>query len=204
MKLKLFTMPGSCSLSDHIALNWSGLPYEIQIIKLGETKSPEFLKLNPSGAVPLLLVDGYPLAQNVAILNFIADSAPQAKLGGDGSALGRAKVNQWLALINSDLHPTFESLFGGMKYLEDENAIAKAQEVARNKLRGIYARIDKQLAGHDWLLGERSIVDAYLFVVLRWAKYVQLDLEGLNNLESFFKRMSADAGVQKALKEESI
>lgn len=204
MKLKLFTMPGSCSLSDHIALNWSGLPYEIQIIKLGETKSPEFLKLNPSGAVPLLLVDGFPLAQNVAILNFIADSAPQAKLGGDGSALGRAKVNQWLALINSDLHPTFESLFGGMKYLEDENAIAKAQEVARNKLRGIYARIDKQLTGHDWLLGERSIVDAYLFVVLRWAKYVQLDLEGLNNLENFFKRMSADAGVQKALKEESI
>lgn len=204
MKLKLFTMPGSCSLSDHIALNWSGLAYELQVVKFEETKTPEFLKLNPSGAVPLLIIDDYPLTQNIAILNFIADSAPQAKLTGDGSALSHAKVNQWLAFINSDLHPCFKPLFGGMQFLEDESAIAKTQEDARKKLRGFYERLNQQLTGQDWLIGERTIVDAYLFVVLRWAKFLKLDLGGLTHLENFFTRLSADAGVQKALKDEGL
>lgn len=200
MKLKLYTMSGACSLSDHIALNWSGLAYDVQVVDHQYIKSPEFLKLNPAGAVPLLLVDNVPLSQNVAILNFIADLAPEAKLGGDGTPRSRAEVNQWLSFINSDLHPAHKPLFGGMQYLGDETAIQKTQENARQQLRTYYERLNQQLAGKDWLVGTRSIADAYLFVTLLWAKFLKLDLSGLDNLERFSAHISNDEGVKSAMK----
>lgn len=200
MKLKLFTIPGACSLSDHIVLNWSALPYEVEAMDHQKIKTPEFLKVNPAGAVPALLVDGIPLLQNIAILNFIADLAPEAKLTGDGTPRSRAEVNQWLGFINADVHPTYKPLFGGMAFLEDDAAIKKTQDDAKKHLRTYYERLDKQLAGKDWLVGTRSIVDAYLFVTLLWAKAVHLDMSGLSNLERFTAKMLEDEGVKNAMK----
>lgn len=200
MKLKLFTMPGACSLSDHIVLNWSGLPFEVQVVDRKQIKEPEFLKLNPAGSVPVLLIDGEPLTQNVAILNFIADMAPQAKLAGDGTPRSRAEVNRWLAFINADVHPSYKPLFGGMQFLDDETAIRKTQEDAQQRLRTYYERLDKQLEGKDWLTGSRSIADAYLFVTLLWTKAVNLDMSGLANLERFSTNMLNDEGVKNAMK----
>ena len=142
------------------------------------------------------------LTQNAAILNYLADKFPEANLGGDGSAKGRAEVNRWLAFINSDVHPAFKPLFGSTAFLEDPAFIEKAKDNARQNLRAMFERLDAQLAGHDWLAGTRSIVDPYLFVMLRWAKGQNVDLSGLENLERFMKRMNDDAGVRKALAEQ--
>ena len=202
--MKLYYSPGACSLADHITLEWIGKPYEAVRVSRDERKAPAFLKLNPAGAVPVLEDGDWVLTQNAAILNFLADSFPEAGLGGDGTPKSRAEVNRWLAFVNSDVHPAFKPLFGTTAYLEDEATIDKTKVVARKSLRGLFERADAQLAGKDWLTGSRSIADPYLYVVTRWAKAQDVDLSGLDNLARFVANIEADASVQKVLKEEGL
>ncbi|TKR33946.1 glutathione S-transferase family protein [Luteimonas gilva] len=202
--MKLYYSPGACSLADHIVLEWIGKPYEAVRVNREERKQPEFLKINPAGAVPVLEDGSWRLTQNAAILNFLADSFPEAGLGGDGTPKSRAEANRWLAFVNSDMHPAFKPLFGSTAYLGDEGAIEKSKADAKKKLRGMFATADAQLAGKDWLIGQRSIADPYLFVLTRWAKANDIDLSGLSNLERFFAHMLADAHVQKAMKDEGL
>ena len=202
--MKLYYSPGACSLSDHIALEWIGHPYEAIEVSREQRKTPEYLKINPAGAVPAFEQDGWVLTQNAAILNYLADSFPEARLGGDGTPRGRAEVNKWLAFANADIHPSFHPLFGSTSYLEDPALIDLSKDAARTKLRGLFERVDAQLAGRDWVTGSRSIADPYLFVVTRWAKANKIDLTGFANLERFFNAMLADPGVQRALKQEGL
>ena len=200
--MKLYFSPGTCALADHIVLAWIGTPYELKKVSREERAQPAFRKLNPAGAVPVYEEDGWLLTQNAAILNYLADKFPEARLGGDGTAKGRAEVNRWLAFINSDVHPAFKPMFGSAAFLEDPALIEKAKANARTNLRTMFERLDAQLAGRDWLVGARSIADPYLFVTLRWAKSQGVDMTGLDNLARFMKQMSDDAGVRKALAEQ--
>lgn len=202
--IKLYYSPGACSLADHIVLEWIGKPYEAVRVSREERRAPAYLAINPAGAVPALEDDGWVLTQNAAILNYLADTHPEAGLGGDGTPRGRAEVNKWLAVSNSDIHPSFHPLFGATAWLHDPELVEKSKDVARTKLRGLFERMDAQLAGRDWLAGARSIADPYLFVVLRWAKAMDVDLSGLGNLERFFTAMLADPGVRRALEQEGL
>lgn len=202
--MKLYYSPGACSLSDHIVLEWIGQPYEAVRLSREQRQTPEYLAINPAGAVPAFEEDGWVLTQNAAILNYLADRFPEARLGGDGSLRGRADVNKWLAMANADIHPAFHPLFGSTAYLDDAALVERSKDAARAKLRGLFERVDAQLAGHDWVAGTRSIADPYLFVVTRWAKAQEVDLSGLGNLERFFNAMLADPGVQRALQQEGL
>jgi len=202
-KITLYTMPGACSLADHIALRWAGADFEVVTVDHAGTKQPEFLAINPAGAVPALKIGEWVLTQNVAILNYIADRFPEARLGGDGSAQSRAEVNRWLALLNADLHTSFTPLFGASDWL-GEDVANKLKDAARTRIVGLFTRLDAQLAGKDWLTGAPSIADPYLFVVMRWALWMKIDLSALFNLNAFFARMLANAGVQAAMKAEGL
>jgi glutathione S-transferase len=202
--MKLYYSPGACSLADHIVLEWIGQPYEAVKITREDRATPEFRALNPAGAVPVLEHDGWVLTQNAAILGYLIDTHPEAKLGGDGTPKGRAEVMRWLAFVNSDVHPTFKPLFGATAYLEDEAVIEKTKANAKAALRALYTRADAQLADKDWIAGSRSVADAYLYVTLRWAKALDIDLSGLDHLAAFVARMEADAAVQKVLKDEGL
>lgn len=202
--MKLYSFSGSCALATHIVLAWIDKPYEVQMIQKDDLGKPEMLKLNPNHQVPILDDGGWVLYENAAILNYLADKFPEAKLGGDGTPRSRAEVNRWLAIINSDVHPAYKPLFGSTAYLEDAAAVDKTKDNARKVLRHYFEQFDAQLGKHDWLAGERSIADPYLFVTLRWARAVKVDLSGLENLKNFEKRMRADPDVQKALKAENL
>lgn len=197
--MKLYSFPGSCALATNIALEWTGTPYSVELIKKEDLDKPELLKLNPNHKVPIVDLDGWILYENAAILNYLADTFPAAKLGGDGTPKGRAEVNRWLGVINSDMHPAYTPLFGATEYLGDKTAIEKTKDNARKVLRGYFERLDQQLQGRDWIAGSRSIADPYLFVLLLWSHIVKVDLAGLDNLKRFEQRMRADAGVKKAL-----
>jgi len=202
--MKLYYTPGACSLSDHIVLEWIGQPYEAVRVSREERKSPAYLAINPAGAVPAFEQDGWVLTQNAAILNYLADRYPDSGLGGDGTPRGRAEVNRWLAFANADVHPAFHPLFGATGYLEDPALIELSKDAARKKLRGLFERADAQLAGNEWIAGDRSIADPYLFVTIRWALANGVDLSGLENLRRFFDGMLADPGVQRALEQEGL
>lgn len=202
--MKLYTAPGACSLSDHIALEWIGKPFDVQIMTHAEMKQPEFLKLNPAAAVPVLVDGDLDLTQNAAILNYLADLNPESHLGGDGSPKSRAEINRWLSFLNADVHTAFHPLFGSTAFLKDDAAIEKTKDAAKKKLRDLFERADQQLQGKDWLTGTRSIADPYLFVVTQWAKKLNIDLSGFDNLAAFDKRMAADAGVQRAQRSEGL
>ena len=109
--MKLYTKPGACSTADHIALQWSGAPYEFQVMDAKSLKEPAFLALNAAGSVPVIVDGDFVLTQNAAILGYIADSTPESGLVGDGSPRQRAEAMRWIAFVNSDLHPAFKPLF---------------------------------------------------------------------------------------------
>ena len=199
--MKLYTKPGACSTADHIALAWSGLPYEFEIVK--DSKSPEYLAINPAGAVPALQDGDWVLTQNAAIMHYIGDLAPQAGLFGDGSPKQTAEANRWLSFINADVHPAFKPLFGSVSYL-DEATQKQVKDNALETLRGYFVRMNEQLKTNDYLAGFRSAADAYAFIVARWAKGVGVDLSGLDALKAYMGRMRDDAGVQAAFKAEGL
>jgi glutathione S-transferase len=202
--MKLYTSPGACSTADHIALQWTGAPFEIEIVTREQRQSPEYLAINPAGTVPVLRDGDYILTQNAAILGYIADTWPAAQLAGNGSARERAEANRWLAFVNSDLHPAFKPIFGPARYLPDESQYEAVKAQARSNVRGLFERADQQLAGKQWLAGFRSYADPYLYVTLRWAANTGVDLVGLDNLHAFKQRMDVDAGVLAALKAEGL
>ena len=102
--MKLYYMPGACSLASHIVLEWVGKPYETHKLSREALKEPDFLKVNPLGAVPALVDGDWAVTQNASILEYIAEQAPQSKLLGDGSARSRADVRRWLGFILSLIH----------------------------------------------------------------------------------------------------
>ncbi|GAB2810148.1 glutathione S-transferase family protein [Dyella kyungheensis] len=202
--MKLYYLPGACSLADHIVLEWIGQPYTTHRVAREELGSADYLKINPSGVVPALQEpDGWVLTENAAILNYLADKFPLAGLGGEG-ARGRAEVNRWLAYINSDLHPMYRPVFRPERFIDGEEAQDALRCRAIERLRGYYQRLDAQLEGRDWLTGTRSFADPYLYVVLRWAMGRGVDLSELHNLARFHQRMQDDAGVKSALQQEGL
>jgi glutathione S-transferase len=197
--MKLYHMCGACSLADLIVLGWAGAPHEIVPMTLESIKSPDYLAINPGGNVPLLVHGDFALTENVAILGYLADLYPHARLAGDGSPRGRAEVMRWLAFLNSDVHKAFKPLFSPSRFLERRDLDEQLADQARRHIRTYLERIDTALAGRDWLTGERSLADPYLYVVLRWAHAKGVDMAGLDALAAFHARLSLDPTVQNAL-----
>lgn len=204
MTIKLYYWPGWCSLSDHIALEWVGADYELVKADEDFRNSTGYAKINPSRTVPAAVFDdGFVLSQNIAILNYIADTYPEAHLLGDGSPRGRAEVNRWLSYIAADVHKAFSPLLHPDRIVGDERAIETTLGQARDRLRGHFQIFDRALQGRNWLVANhRSIADPYLFVLLRWARSVNVDLSRLDNLARYFAELSKDPGVRRALQQE--
>lgn len=203
--MKLYTKPGACSTADHIALHWAGIPFEVQVVDAKDIKGPEYLAINPAGAVPAIVDGDFTLTQNAAILGYIADSAPQAGLLGDGGNRQRAEATRWLAFCNSDLHPSFTPLFAPGLFMRGAEHYDTVKELAKARVRRNYETADRQLGeAGGWLAGFRSVADPYLFVTTLWADKLGIDTADLQHLQAFKQRMHADPGVQAALKAEGL
>lgn len=202
--MKLYSKPGACSTADHIALQWTGQPFAVEILDKDTMKAPAYLAINPTGAVPAIVDGDFVLTQNAAIMGYIADTYPEAGLAGDGSARQRGEAARWLAYVNSDVHPAFKPLFGPGNFIGEEAQYDAVRDAARKGVRAVFEIADRQLAGKQWLAGFRSFADPYLYITLRWADGLGIDLSGLANLAAFKARMEADPGVQAALKAEGL
>ncbi|MBB6600572.1 glutathione S-transferase N-terminal domain-containing protein [Luteimonas sp. MC1825] len=202
--MKLYTKPGACSTAVHIALQWAGGPFQAEILDGPSMKAPAYLAINPAGAVPALVDGDFVLTQNAAIMGYIADTHPQAGLGGDGSARERAEATRWLAFGNSDVHPAFKPMFSPARYIGEESEHDAVKAAARTLVRGLMESADRQLADNTWLAGFRSFADPYFYMTVRWAHGTGVDMTGLDNIAAFKARMDADPGVQATLKAEGL
>jgi glutathione S-transferase len=202
--MKLYGLPGACSLVDHIALQWVGKPFEYVAIGRDALKQAPFLAVSPMGAVPAIDDGGFTLTQNCAILEYLAEKNPEAHLLGGDSLKVRSEARRWLAFCNSDIHKTYSMIFGAARLLNDAAGQAELSGNASQRLRDMYGIIDKHLSGRDWLSEGRSVADAYLYVTLRWASAKKIDIADMPNIQAHFKRMSADPAVQAALAAEGL
>ncbi len=202
--MKLYGLPGACSLVDHIALQWIGKPFEYVAVGRDALKQAPFLAVSPMGAVPAIDDAGFTLTQNCAILEYLAEKNPEAKLLGGESLKARSEARRWLAFCNSDIHKTYSMIFGAARLVSEAAGQSELSKNASQRVREMYAIVDKHLAGRDWLSEGRSVADAYLYVTLRWANAKKIDISDMPNLQAHYNRMSADASVQAALAAEDL
>ncbi len=200
--MKLFYNPGVCSLAPHILLREAGLDFTLEKVdnKTGLTETGRnYLEVNPHGYVPALEIEpGLVLTEGPAIMQYIADKAPAAKLAPANGSLERYRLQSWLNFITSELHKGFSPLF--KPGMPDE---AKAE--FREQLAKRFDHVECHLAQQDYLLDSGfSIADAYLFVVSGWSGFVGIELERWPRIVAFRKRIAARPAVQAALKAEGL
>lgn len=209
--IKLYYAPGACSFVPHVALEAvkaaTGEPFEAQSIKLhkGEHKTPEFLALNPNGQVPVLVVDGEPLVQIVAICDWIDRRFPQAGLLPT-EPWARTQAISKLAWMNNTVHPTFTHIFMPQKFAGGESARDDVRSTALEQYRGHLARIDGWAqSAAPLLLGERlSVLDAYALTLLRWGGFGGIDAGEFPALRSLVERVAQQPAVAAAMAREGI
>ncbi len=200
--MKLYFSPGACSLSPHIVLHESGLPFTTERVDLKTHKTADggdYYQVNPNGYVPLLVLDnGEQLAEGPAIVQWIADLVPGKKLAPPNGTLDRARLQSWLNFIATELHKSHSPLFN-----------PAAPEEWRTFMRDLINRrmttVAKHLEGRDYLMGaDFTVADAYLFVVMSWGKWVKVDYAPWPVLQAYQARIAARPAVQAALKAEGL
>ncbi|MBM3734080.1 MAG: glutathione S-transferase family protein [Acidimicrobiia bacterium] len=183
--LTLYFAPGSSSMAAHIALHEVGVPFESRAVsfKRKETRTPEFLAMNPRGKVPVLVVDGHVLTEVAGILFYLARRYPESGLLPAGDALAEGEVVSWMSFLASGVHPSRQA---GMDVLREMHALA-----------------DRRLGSGDWAVGDAySIADIHLFR-LYWRSRAQLDPGALPNLERHYQAVMARPAVRKTIEIES-
>ena len=200
--MRLYTMPGACSLAANIVLREAGIPFELVKISHHTHKTADGVDLNEinsKGYVPALVLDnGELLTENAALLPYIADLQPSAQLAPPNGTLERYRLVEWLAFINSELHKSFSPLFA-------PNAPEDMKKYARGNLAKRLAWLSERLGSKSYLIGERfTVADSYLFVVLSWSGHVAVDLSPWPNLKAFQERVAARPHVIEALTSEGL
>ncbi len=200
--MKLYYSPGTCSLSPHIVLRESGLPFTPV---LASTKThqladgTDYYTINAKGYVPLLELDnGERLSEGPAIVQYIADQVPDKQLAPPAGTMARYRLMEWLSFTTSELHQGFGPLFN-----KDFSEATKA--FFKQKLGERLAWVDQQLAGKQYLMGDQfCVADAYLFTVAGWGAYVGVDIKHLTALSATMARVAARPAVQEAMKAEGL
>jgi glutathione S-transferase len=200
--MKLYYMPGACSLATHILLRESGQQVELE--KVGRDKKTEagadFLAINPKGYVPALRLDGGEiLTENVVVHGYLADLKPDSKLAPAHGSRARLRQDELAVYITTEIHKNYSPLFNPAT--PDE--VKKAQ---REKLQQRYQLIEQLLSdGRPYLTGQNfATVDSYLFTVTRWAPNAGVDLSAFPRLAQYQERVAARPAVKAALEAEGL
>jgi glutathione S-transferase len=202
MPMKLYYMPGACSLAPHIAFREAGLPFELEKVD-GATKKTaggdDYTAINPKGSVPAIkLDDGQVLTEATAIQQYIADKSPTKKLAPTAGTPERYRLQEWLNYVASEMHKGIGQLFN--KAMPDEYRETVKKGLATRQL----PYLEKALAGREYLMDHFTVADGYLFTVLNWTKFHNIDLSAYPNISAFMKRVAARPAVQEAMKAEGL
>jgi len=206
MATKLYYAPGACSLASHIALEETGIPYDTQKMDLaaGDQRTEAYLRINPRGRVPSLVVDDQVLTENVGILTYLGGGYPDAKLWPK-KTWDQAKLVSTLAWLSNAVHPSYGHVVRPARYADDEAAQESMKKKGRETFENYLKEIDQLLEGQKWAIANQyTVADPYLLVFYRWGNRQKMDVRSLKNYSALVDRVMARPAVQKVMKDEGI
>jgi glutathione S-transferase len=201
---RLYYAPGTCALASHIALEEVGADYKTERLnfKANQQNSPEYLTVNPKGRVPSLVTDKGTLTETPAILAYIAQTFPQAKLApSDPFAFGQAQsFNSYLC---ATVHVAHAHKLRGARWATEESSFADMKRKVGENMGACFTLIERDMIKGPWVMGEQyTICDPYLFTVGLWLEGDGVDMKTLPKVMAHRKRMSERPAVLRVLAEE--
>lgn len=209
--IQLYYSPGSANLAPHILLEELGVPFELVLVDRasGAHRTPQYLKLNPNGQIPVLVDGDFVLYETAAICLYLADRFPEKKLVPPLQTPERAHFYQWLIWGTNTMQAMMMHFFYPERMVDDGDTAAAAQVKRRAEARagGMLDVLDQQLASHrgDWLLASGfSAVDPYALMLGRWTRNFARPARSLPHLAPYLQRMLARPAVQRAFATEKL
>lgn len=202
---ELHYAPSTASLLPHMMLRELGVPFTLKLVdrEAGEQASPDYLKLNPNGRIPVLVTDGQPLYETAAIALFIADRHPG--LAPQPGAPDRADYYKWMVHLANTTQAEFRAWFYPHEYIDDPAHEASAKAAAGKRMMANFEVIAGQLEGRDWLLPSGfSAADLYLLMMVRWGRALPHPARDIPVLGAHAQRVLNRPAVQAALAEEGL
>jgi glutathione S-transferase len=204
--LKLFHAWGSCSLAPLIALEEAGAAYELVVMntKAGDQRKPEYLAVNPKARVPALVTDRGVLTETPAILAWIAQTWPGAKLAPLDDPFAFAQAQAFNSYLCSTVHVAHAHKHRGYRWADEESSFADmTRKVAANEV-ACFELIETEMFQGPWVLGEAySICDAYLFTLFGWLEGDGVDPRRFSRLWDHSRRVADRPAARKVLAEEA-
>jgi glutathione S-transferase len=203
--LKLYYAPGTCALASHITLEEVGAAYTTERLdfKNNQQNSAEYLAVNPKGRVPALVTDRGILTETPAMLVFIAQSFPQAKLAPFDDAFAFAQAQAFNSYLCSTVHVAHAHKMRGARWATEETSFADMKRKVPQTVGASFALIERNMLRGPWVMGEQyTICDPYLFTLALWLEGDSVDLATLPKVADHRRRMSERPAVQKVLAEE--
>ena len=200
--LKLYFTPNTCALASHIALEFAGAEYELVRIdfKKEEQKSPEFLKVNPKARVPALVTEKGVLTETPAILAFIAQSYPQAKLAPVDDPFAFAEVQAFNSYLCSTVHVAHSHRMRGSRWADEPAAWEAMKRKVPESVGECFELIDRTMLKGPWVMGkDLGICDFYLFTLAQWLEADGVDLTRIPKVIEHRARVLALPQVKKAI-----
>src|ERR1043166_3456397 len=201
--LTLYYGPGACSMASHIVLEESGEKYEPRRMDLakGEQRTPEYLKMNPQGRVPLLQLDtGEPLPENPAIRPYLGKRFTLWPT----DPMAEAKALSLIGFFAASVHPAHAHVGRAERYAADPAAFPTLKETGLKAFHGYLRQVDDMLAGREWLSEKYSVLDPYGFVFYTWGVRRELPMGELKNYTAFKNRMLERPAVQRVVEQEKV
>lgn len=200
--LSLYCAPNTCALASHIALEDAGADYEPVFVDFagGEQRKPDYLAINPKGRVPALVTDRGILTETPAILAFIAQSFPAARLAPIDDAFAFAEVQSFNSYLCSTVHVAHAHRLRGSRWADDEAAIEAMKRKVPQSVGDCFGLIEHEMFAGPWVMGsDYTICDPYLFTIARWLEGDGVDIARFPKVQDHYRRMEARPAVQRAL-----
>ena len=202
---KLYYATGTCALASHIALEEAGADYTTERLsfKTNQQNSPEYLAINPKGRVPALVTDRGILTETPAMLAYIAQTHPKAKLAPMDDAFAFAEVQSFNSYLCSTVHINHAHKMRGARWATEESSFADMKRMIPKTVGASFALIEQKMFRGPWVMGEQyTICDPYLFTIAQWLEGDAVDINATPKVAEHFKRMADRPAVRKVIEAE--
>jgi glutathione S-transferase len=207
MAYALYYYPGNASLLPHMALREAGVPFELLLVDRSRDaqNSPEYLRLNPNGRIPVLVHGALVLFETAAIALYLADQHPEAGLAPPLGTPERAQFYKWMVHLTNTPQAEYRAWFYPWQHVADPAMVESVKQAAAARLNWMFNLIADQLGAGPWLLGEHfSAADLFLLMLVRWGRAMPHPPRSLPPLAAHSQRVLARPAVQAAFAAEGL